>query len=215
MELNNTPIRTSKNFGINNIELKNIEIPKDIEEFKNVQIINKNSIIDNNVQKVNLKYGISNLFVDNINKNANSKIHICNCKNDENIRIIYTFDDKNRNLINYLEIEGNNCNIIIEYKSKTNKPCFLNSAIKLNAKNNVDITVINFLNNCSNAFLSMENKIEDESKLDYTVIDLGAKNSVQNYYSNIIGENSNNTLKTIYLGSSYQVKDIYKIRLQQ
>ena len=209
MELNNTPVRTSKNFGINNIQLDNIEIPEDIKEFTNVQIIGDNITINNNVKKLNLKYGLGKIFVDNINNNANSKIHISANKIDENIKLIYTFDDNNRNLINYIEIEAENkCNIIIEYKSKTNKPCFLNSAIKLVAKSEVNITVINFLNNCSNGFWAIENELKENANLNYTIIDLGAKNSIQNYYSNIIGDNSNNTLRTIYLGAGSQVKDI-------
>lgn len=41
LKLNNTPVRTSRNFGINNIELKDIELPEDLKEFKNVEIINE------------------------------------------------------------------------------------------------------------------------------------------------------------------------------
>ena len=33
MELNETPVRTSRNFNINNIKLDNIEIPKKIPTF--------------------------------------------------------------------------------------------------------------------------------------------------------------------------------------
>ena len=40
MELNQTPVRTSKNFNINNIKLENVKIPKKIEELNNVEIIN-------------------------------------------------------------------------------------------------------------------------------------------------------------------------------
>ena len=37
--LNETPVRTSKNYGINNIEIKDFEEPV-IKEFKNIKIIN-------------------------------------------------------------------------------------------------------------------------------------------------------------------------------
>ena len=209
MQLNETPVRTSKNFGINNIEIKNLEIPVNIKEFTNIQVVKENSIIDENVKKLDLKYGIGKILVDNINKNANNKIHIFSNKKDEDIKLIYTFDDNNRNLINYIEIEAQSkCNVIIEYKSITNKPCFLNVAVKVNAKSDVNVSLVNFLNNCSNAFFSMENEISDNANLDYTVIDFGAKNSIQNYYSNVIGNTSTNTLKTIYLGTSSQLKDI-------
>ena len=35
LKLNETPVRTSRNFNINNIKLENIEIPEIIHEFKN------------------------------------------------------------------------------------------------------------------------------------------------------------------------------------
>ena len=44
--------------------------------------------------------------------------------------------------------------------------------------------------------------------MQYTIIDIGGKESISNYYSNLIGENSKNDLKTIYLGGKNQIKDI-------
>ena len=60
MILNETPIRTSRNFNINNIKLENIEIPEIVHEFKNVQIINNSSNlnINENVSDCNLVYGL-------------------------------------------------------------------------------------------------------------------------------------------------------------
>ena len=100
--------------------------------------------------------------------------------------------------------------IIIEYKSSTNKECFHNGVIKVFAKENakLNITVINLLNSNSEHFEAMENILEDNSDLNYTIIDIGGKNSIQNYYSNIIGKSAKNDLKTIYLGSENQIKDI-------
>ena len=38
LKLNQTPVRTARNFNINNIKLKDIAIPSQIGEFKNVDI---------------------------------------------------------------------------------------------------------------------------------------------------------------------------------
>ncbi len=54
----------------------------------------------------------------------------------------------------------------------------------------------------------MENVIYDNANLQYTVIDIGGKESISNYYSNLIGESSKNNLKTIYLGGKNQIKDL-------
>ena len=45
ISLSETPIRTSRNFNMNNIKLENVEIPERIGNFKNVQIMGENSKI--------------------------------------------------------------------------------------------------------------------------------------------------------------------------
>lgn len=45
-KLNETPVRTAKNFRINNIKLENIEVPEVIPSFENVTIIGDTSRID-------------------------------------------------------------------------------------------------------------------------------------------------------------------------
>ena len=40
LKLNETPVRTSRNFNINNIKLENINIPENLENFDGVQIYN-------------------------------------------------------------------------------------------------------------------------------------------------------------------------------
>ena len=132
-------------------------------------------------------------------------------KENDNIKVTYDFDEDNLQLVNQIDIcATGNANIIIEYKSSTNKECFHNGVIKVFAKENakLNITVINLLNSNSEHFEAMENILEDNSDLNYTIIDIGGKNSIQNYYSNIIGKSAKNDLKTIYLGSENQIKDI-------
>ena len=48
----------------------------------------------------------------------------------------------------------------------------------------------------------------ENSNVKYTIIDIGGKTSISNYYSNIIGDNAENDLKSIYLGIDNQIKDI-------
>ena len=211
MTLNETPIRTSRNFLINNIKLENIEIPEQVEEFKNVHIegIDK---ISKNITNSKLVYGNGDILEQNIKEMANNKIAI-NLQSNKDILMTYNFDDDNLNLVNQIEVEANsniNTNIIIEYKSTTTKKCFHNGIIKVVAKenSNVNIVVVNLLNEKSTNFEAMENIIYDNANLQYTIIDIGGKESISNYYSNLIGENSKNDLKTIYLGGKNQIKDI-------
>lgn len=208
LKLNETPVRTSRNYKINNIKLENVELPTNIKEFTSTEIIGIKEI-DTNVSNIDLVYGTGKILEENINNYANSKIKIENTSGD--IQINYNFDNENTQLINNLEIIAEkNLNIIIKYESKTEKECFHNGVIRLLAKENanVNITIVNLLNNSSNNFDSIENVLQENANVNYTIIDIGAKNSVSNYYSNLMGNGAKNDLKTIYLGTENQVKDI-------
>lgn len=209
LKLNETPVRTSRNFLINNIKLENVVIPEKLEMFQNVMVTGTESF-NKDINKQHLNYGLSEELEENVFYKANSQIAI-NVKENDNIKVTYDFDDDNLQLVNQIDIcATGNANIIIEYKSSTNKECFHNGVIKVFAKENakLNIAVINLLNSNSEHFEAMENILEDNSDLNYTIIDIGGKNSIQNYYSNIIGKSAKNDLKTIYLGSENQIKDI-------
>ena len=201
MELNNTPVRTSKNFNINNIKL-DFEIPQNIKSFDNVEVSCASSSMD---EDLNFVYGVGLDF-----KNSNHKVNI-NLKDGDNARIVYTFDDDNLNLVNELLVHANgDSSLTIVYNSKTTKHCFHNGGLKIIANDGarLNVNVINFLNEDSDSFENIENVIGKNSKVSYTIVDLGGKNSITNYYADIKGESAENDLKTIYLGTDNQLKDI-------
>lgn len=209
--LNETPLRTSRNFGINNIKVENVDFINNIRSFENIDIVKNNSVITDKVSARPLKYGTGTVLEENIFKNANHKIKITTTNKKEDIIITYDFDEDNLTLVNQIEIEANGeANIIIQYKSSTKEKCFHNGIIRLKANENVkvNIAVINLLNNESDNFEAFENEIYDNAEVNYTIIDIGAKQSISNYYVNEIGQNAKNDLKTVYLGLNEQVKDI-------
>lgn len=210
LRVNDTPVRTARNFLINNIEVE-LDIPEEIAEFKNVEIINDKSIIDNQTSNKPLIYGNGKILEELNHETANNKIRIQTNSKNENVKIIYNFDDNNLNLINQIEIIANNdANVTIVYKSNTLNKCLHNGITKtiVNENAKLNINIVNLLNEKSDNFEAMENTLEANSKLKYTIIDIGGKTSVSNYYSNIIGENADNDLKSIYLGIDNQRKDI-------
>ena len=191
--INDTPIRTSRNFKINNITIDAPEIPEKIKEFENVEIKSLSTICDKNVDNIQLTYGIGEEQEKEINAKSNqvAKFEI---DKEDNIKIIYTFDDNNKYLINNLEFKVNkNANIIVEYRSNTDLECYHNGKIRVIVDDNVqaNVTIINFLNKESTNFDSIENEIKDNATLNYTVVDIGGKYSI-----------------TIYLGTDNQIKDI-------
>ena len=100
--------------------------------------------------------------------------------------------------------------ITIEYRASTARKCFRNSGIKLFASENakVNVNIINFMNETSDNFETIENVLEKNSNVNYTIIDIGGKTSISNYYSSVNGENSTNDIKTVYLGTDNQIKDL-------
>ena len=210
LKVNDTPVRTARNFKINNIEVE-LEIPEKIAEFKNVEIINEKSTIDSEVSNLPLTYGNGKILEELNYETANSKIRIQTSSKKENIKIRYNFDNDNLNLINQIEIIATgDTNVIIEYKSQTTQKCLHNGIIRTIANENakLNVTIVNLLNEESDNFEAIENKLEKNSTVNYTIIDVGGKTSVSNYYSNVIGENADNDLKSIYLGIGEQRKDI-------
>lgn len=216
LKINETPVRTSRNFNINNIKLENVEIPEKIKPFENILIENENSNIkiDNKTIKTDLVYGISKQFVENIKDNANQNINInVDGNNKKEVKLNFEFNSKNNELQENIQINANKnskATIIIKYISKDSNYNFHNGIIKTNAKSNSDINIIliNFLNKNSNNFISIENNFEESAKIKYTIIDFGGKNSITNYYSNLLGEKSENEINTIYLGQEGQLFDL-------
>ena len=216
MNLNETPVRTSRNFNINNIKLEDLEIPDIVNEFDNLEIVNNSQKvnIESNCSKVELEYGLNDDLTNQINESSNKKIKInIDGKTDKDIKLNFKLDKDNLNLIENIEIIAKKearATVIIKYQSEDDIECFHNGAIRLTCENDskVNIVLVNLMNTVSNNFLAIENVLKDESKVKYTIIDFGGKNSITNYYSNLVGKKSDNKLNTIYLGNEEQVFDL-------
>ncbi len=228
LKLNETPVRTAKNFRINNIKLENIEIPEVIPEFENVTITGDTSKIDieqnaDNID-INLAYGLSEELAVQVKAQANQKIKL-NIKGTQNEKsktenlekaeaeIDFKFDDENSVLVDDIEItatENTKSTVVIKYTSNQESENYHNGIIKAKAEKDseLNIVLINLMNTKSNNFLAIENDFEENAKINYTIIDFGGKNSITNYYSNLKGDNCDNQLNTIYLGKENQLFDL-------
>lgn len=208
LNLNETPVRTSKNFNINNIKIENVELPKEYRKFNAFEIIGNAYVCDmKEISK--LTYGTGEQLYENIKRYVNNNIKVI--PKGEEVKLLYELDENNSELISNVEIQvERDTNIIIKYSSHTNCKCFVNAIIKLFCKNdvNVKITVVNLLNEESNFFIAVDNALEEKNNILYNIIDLGAKNSVQNYFSNLQGNSAKNILNAVYLGRENQIKDI-------
>ena len=214
--LNDTPVRTSKSFKINNIELENICIPDNLKEFKNVSITNTSSkiTINSSIQKADLKYGLSKVLLNQINESSNYNANIlAECKTNNEVITEFLLDNNDKSLVEHINItatEGSKSTFIFKYKTEQDVQAYHNGLIKLTAKKDsvIDVIIVNFMNENSDNLFCIENNIEENARVHYYIIDIGGKTSITNYYSNITGENADNNLNTIYLGRNNQVFDL-------
>ena len=222
LKLNETPVRTARNFRINNMKLENIEVPEVITSFENVTIIGDTSKIniEQNADNTNtdLVYGLSKELTNQAKHGANQKIKL-NINNTQNKKekteaeIDFKFDDENAALIDNIEITANEntkSTVIIKYTSNQENESYHNGIIKSKAEKNAELNIIlvNLMNTKSTNFLAIENEFEENAKINYTIVDFGGKHSITNYYSNLLGDNCDNQLNTIYLGKENQVFDL-------
>lgn len=228
LKINQTPVRTSKNYQINHIKLDNIQFNQD-EKFENVvyqDFDNENIKVSTVTSDIHLTYGMGEELEKEVKTNANVRLRLEVKENTDKENIIhFIFDQKNRQLVDDVEIvvnENTKGKITIKYsvenanaleeKYEVDKQFegIHNGIIRTNMKANseLDLTVINLTGFNTNNMIAMENELEENAKLDYQVIDFGGNHSVTNYYSNLKGDYAENTLNTIYLGINNQMLDI-------
>ena len=216
LKVNETPVRTSKSFNINNIKINEEELPREIKQFKNAEItvMSSKDKLEEIKTPINVKYGLGEELIKEIKEKSNKKYKLTiNSKTNKDIFFNFSFDDKNTQLIENIDInakEETTSNIIIKYESPKEIEAYHNGIIKLHAKENckVNIIIINLLSDKSINLLAIENNIEKQANVTYTIVDFGGQKTITNYYSNIIGDYAENKLNTIYLGKDNQVIDL-------
>ncbi len=216
LKLNETPVRTSRNFNINNIKLENVKIPQKVNQFSNLEIIGKTDKIkiDSNVDDCPLVYGIGEKLENQIKTSANEKLRITiDSKTNRELFLNFKLDSKNINLIDNIEIianENSKATIYLKYETESDVSGYHNGRLKVISKDNSNINIIiaNLVNLNTNNFMSIDNEILENAKLNYTIIDFGGKNNITNLFTNLLGIYSENNINTIYLGKEDQIIDI-------
>ena len=220
IKINETPVRTSRNFNINNITFNAEDIVKNITNFDGLNLKKDSSkiIVSDNVDMINLKYGVSDVLISQIKTNSNKKIRIeIDSKTTSNIKLEFGFDKNNSNLVDDIQIvakDNARANVILKYYTKDNfnqeQKYYHNGLIRVtcNKNSNINFSIINLLNINTDNFLSIDSIIAESSILNFNIVDFGGRNSITNYYSKLEGANSKNTINTIYLGKKDTTLDL-------
>lgn len=186
--LNETPIRTTNSFRMNDIKL-DLEIPtsttfKSFNGYENIKYEYDKEI------KSPLGFNAKGTYAYiDINE---SKDIILECSTDIICNTVINVD-KNINLTVTIKYTGDNYNI---------------QNIIVNALENSNIT-INYINMSSAiSLISFENKVEENSTVTHNLYDLSGQIRVYKYNSDNIGNNSSSYLNNIYLANNDDILDM-------
>lgn len=215
-KLNETPVRTSRNFNINNIKLENILISENIASFANVKKTGQSEKIkiDENCGPIDLKFGLSEELTNQVRKQANQKVHVnITGAAEKEEKIEFYLDNRNLNLVDDIEImasENAKATVILMYQSEKDLTYYHNGVLRVTAQKNANINIVllNLLNTNATHFMAIENTLEENAKVQFCVVDFGGKKSVTNLYSNLVGKLSEHRIDAIYLGKENQIFDL-------
>ena len=114
IKLNNSPVRTSRNFRINNIELENVEMPVSrLDRFDGACVTGGHCEFVDCRPDCDLRFGLGDVASGCVRDYCNycAKIVV---EEADDVCICLDFDDDNLHLIDYLEIEAlDDCNVEI------------------------------------------------------------------------------------------------------
>ena len=140
MILNETPVRTSRSFNINNIKMENVVLPEEIKDFKNIEIINESAknYIEEKCGNTQLTYGLCENLTNQVNRNSNKNLKLAiNTKTEKEIKLYFKLDKDNINLIENIEIIANEsakATIILKYESENDLKNYHNGILRINSK---------------------------------------------------------------------------------
>ena len=203
--LNKTPVITTNNFKINDIELE-LDLPNTLRNFSY-----KVSEYDQN--NINIKLNLERELVTRIglpyNDHYNLNIDIKdNYKTKTPLILEYNLDS---DLIANINLNiGENCfiNVIIKCFNKERVLHYLKQVTNIKKNSTVIVTLVNLFNDEVTNLVAMESNIDENSALEYNYIDLGGHTKISNYYSKLSGKNSLNNFNNIYFGNNNDTLDM-------
>ena len=226
IKINSSPRRTSENFGMNDLVIEELDIKSENEKnkenkeflkykFKGNKVISLNKIERKEKEKINktLKYGNGKELLNQNIKNTNFTYEIViDGKSKISEYAILDLNIEETSLIDNLTIKTTENSVgylVIRLNGKRLEKWYHNGVIKTEiAKySKLKLVYINNLSTKTNNYISFENKVDEEGRLDNIFIDLGGNINSLNYYTSLDGYNSKNNIYSIYTGSGKQTFD--------
>lgn len=211
IKINQTPYPTSKNYGINDIEIDEKIFEVNSPNFFGFQTKNDSEIkIFDDFSKNNQ---IQSGFLD---QNIEKKCNFSKCieiETDTTSPAVFTFsfDEKNQNLIertNIKVLEGVKAQVVLKFVGHTKS--LHNGHINLICEDDskVEISVLFDMGQESRNFASFDVFAKENADIDFYLADFSGKLSVQNFHSHLVGDESQCKLNTMYLAEKQSVLDL-------
>ena len=206
--LNQLPVKTTNGFKINDVEV-DLELPtyNMLSDYK----------LDGDISLLKIKKEIvENTITSKIGLDIH-KYYELNITIPKNViiekPIFITYDFKSHDALyskfNFLFEENSSCNFIIAMNSSDHNKHFnyFIESVKSKHNSNGSITIINHLNQNSINLYALENDVLENASITHSIFDLNGKTRLYNIYSNLLNNNSNNIINTIYIGKDDSLLD--------
>ncbi len=199
--LNETPLRTTNGFKINDLEIE-LDIPEinEFNEYRFSENINvKQEVRDNFESRIGLKH----------DKYLNVDIDIKE-RIKEPVIVDYDFDNVD-GLVSVIDIYLDNCEADLIFRYKSEKDIFNNVKFVISGNGFGNISIVNMLSKNSKSVIAIECFTISDVKIN--LIDLGGSLKIDNYYAEL-SELSKNVFNNIYVGNNKDRIDMnYLIKL--
>ncbi len=223
--INKIPVRTYRWLQVNDITLKDVNIPE-IKSYQKEYLPNsvpQGITLEPSSSKVkplgfgkDYTYGIGPELTEMAEKSFNTSFFVQGEKNtkvQEPMILNYMADHKDPAVISNNVIvaeENSSFTLILNYKSGEDTEAFYNGITKIYAKSGANVTVIKLqtLNNKSHYFDSFLSIVEANAKINLVSIELGGKNSITSNHSYLLGDNAEGHVDTVYFGSEKRYIDM-------
>ena len=226
--INPTPVRTWSWLGVNDITINdNLSHTDTLDTNVSYQVFHDNSInvklesmTDEFASQEILKNiqfrGISQEANNQVLKSYNSGFYIETeerQKIKDLIRIDYILDREKSELVDNNGIyarENSEVTVVVNYMSKDQLKGTHNGLFRVYGEKGakINLVILQNLSEESTHLYTCVANLEDKGTINYTIVELGAKNTVSNLITNLQGDESSASIHTVYMGDKEKVIDI-------
>lgn len=212
---NELPITTFRWTKANHVLLDDININKEKYNYEAVKN-NKELVLENANFKIDIPkdfIGASKESLEEVINESNYTRYI-EAKENEKIEVYFDLNtsEENSSLIGDISIYGgknSNIQIIMDYSGDYSN-AYTNVLTRVKAEDNAKITIVKVQRQGDIRHIEHRySSVEKEAEVKYLMINIGGKESLYHYVTDLKGDNSNADLKTIYIGEGKSLTDIY------